>query len=118
MGLPRVEPGEPIRAKDINALFEAAEGLSLTADGLEVAKTMGGTALAVRRPWAGWLKITSGSNPYSGTEQIARSAGTWVDGARTVSGGAYETNGNTSVPGNTIVWAYHDPASGTIIFTY
>lgn len=60
--------------------------------------------------------ITSGSNPYSWTEQDFASSGGYVDkvGGRTGSSNAWEDNGDTMVPSGVIVRmfpAFYDPTT-------
>jgi hypothetical protein len=124
--LPRVAPGQEIRAEHLNALFELAEGLGLTAEtsgGLRMISGPAGRQLALRRRFQGWIKIngspTGASYPW--VQQIAQASGTWTNGALSGTAstdGAKEANGVTTVASGTIVWAERLATSNEIIFVY
>lgn len=72
-------------------------------------------------PQEAYFKITSGTNPYAGTEQQAGSAGTWANltGGRTPTTSVdplYEATGNAAVPANRIVLARRATATSSWIF--
>lgn len=125
MKMPRVNPGDDIRAEHVNAIYEAAEGLGLTVDassGLSLLTGPGGKHLGVSRRFRGWIKLTSNSGTaYAWTQQVAASGGTWTSGGMsgtTSADPAYPANGETTIAANTIVWAERAPTSGTIVFVY
>ena len=116
-----IHPGDPIRATWLNALRRAAlAALNLKVEApLELVKTAGGFVLRLAWNPRFWIKVTSGTNPYAWTEQVAAAGGTWAAGSRsgtTTTDPAYEQNGNASVPANTVVIARRAVGTGALIF--
>ena len=127
--LPRVRPGDPIAADDINSANEALERLQITAGaGIKVYESSQGYAIAADLPVGFWAKIGTGVIPtgltakaYAWTEQIPQAGGTWADGPRSgtsTDNPAYESTGNTGVASGVIVWLHFAPSSTQPYFTY
>jgi hypothetical protein len=123
--LPRVAPGQEIQAEHLNALFDLAEGLGLTAEasgGLRITSGPAGRQLALRRRFQGWIRLTSNSGTaYAWTQQLSQASGTWANGAlsgTTTSDPAYPANGETTIAANTIVWAERVATSNAVVFVY
>lgn len=102
--LPRVEPGDEIKAEHHNALVDALVEQNLIVSGsggLIGGSGPFGTSLTVTGPKTIWLKLTGRLvAAYAWTEVYPATGGTWTNstntGTTTVDP-AYEANGNTAI---------------------
>ncbi len=106
MKLPRLKAGDPITEDFLNALVDAARRSTLTvgpSSGLAMVQGTDGYVLVAVLPMTIWGKttgaISGGTYPF--TQQFPDASGTWTAG--TVTGEAYEVNGNAEVPTGTYI---------------
>jgi hypothetical protein len=109
-GIPDFRAGDVLRAADLTRLAKLCAGDIAVQEPLFVASNRNGIlTIGVRLPQWIWAKVTafdSATNRYSWTQQVPHPSGTWSAGVLTGSpsaDGAYEWNGNTSVPVGAIV---------------
>lgn len=101
MKLPRVKPGDPITADLFNRLIEVAESCRLSVGqggGLSLLSGPDGYTLTAQVSRPVWGRITGAiaDGLYPFTLQHEAPAGAWIDASLT--GHAYEINGNLAVP--------------------
>jgi hypothetical protein len=120
--LPEYRKGDHLSARSLNGLLGFLRSLRLKSDGsLHITETPEGTVIKANLPQEADFKISGGSNPYAGTEQIPIAGGGWSDmtGGRTVttvSDPLWERNRNTAVAVNSVVHCRRDLASAAWIF--
>jgi hypothetical protein len=118
MKLPRVKPGEVVAAELFNALIDAANGCGITVgpgSGLVLSSNQQGSVLSTAIPMFYWAKTTGpiSGGKYPFTQQRPATGGTWTAGSLT--GNAYEVNGNTNVATGTYIKIWRAP-SGVWLF--
>jgi hypothetical protein len=123
--LPRVRPGDVLRADDINRLYDEVRRLQLSVGsggGLTMSQTPTGTALGFAGARSLWVKVTgNAAGAYAWVEQVPTGPGTWTDGpagGTTTTDALREVNGNATIATNTIVRAWRAPSSGKILCQY
>lgn len=122
----RQQPGQPIEARTLNRPIDAVERLDKlsVAAPLEIQRTAGTVMIRDTSPRGRWIKITSAasSGKYAWSEVSWSSGGSASTpsgfvGGTTSQNPAYEANGSTTVPLNSIVWADPIPDGG-MVFRY
>jgi len=122
----RQPPNKPIEARTLNRPIAAVERFDCigVAAPLEIQRAGGTIQIRDASPRGRWIKITSAASAgkYAWSEIKWSSGGSATtysglpSGTTTVNP-AYEANGSTTVPLNSIVWA--DPiADGGVVFRY
>lgn len=114
--------GDQFSASWQNALMaEVRRSRIIQGKGIRVTQKPNGQLVEAEVPQEVYFKITSGTNPYAGTEQIAGASGTWSNrtGGLTPTTSVdplYEATGNAAVPANRIVLAKRATATSAWIF--
>lgn len=119
--LPRVKPGEPIKAEHVNAVYDAAESLEIV--GVPPIMVEGNEIRYDGLPPGFWIQITGAPSgaKHPWREVFPVSGGSWTNGSRTgttSTDSAYEINGSTATLTNKYARAWRDQATQEIRFHY
>ena len=119
--LVRVNPGDPIRAEDFNALAEAIENIGVV--GVPPIMVDDNVVRYDGEPPGFWIKITGAPSgaKHPWREVFPATGGGWTNGTRTgttSTDSAYELNGSTSTLTNKYARAWRDRTSYEIRFQY
>lgn len=119
--LPVVQPGQPILAEHILAIYEALQEIDLKVVPPLVLGPLNTIYLASKPGF--WIKLTGApsSIAHPWQEVIPAASGTWSVGSlsgTTSTDPAYEINGSTATLTNKYARAWRDLATGEVRFNY